>query len=442
MDVRRAIPRDAWQLIVVVASVFAAIETPLRLSLQYDVRGTLLAADWVITVLFTIDLVLHFVTPIRNAREVITDRREIALRYLKTWFVLDFLAAIPFYALSVQLAPLVGAAAGSLRLLSLGRVLRLLHLAASMRRWQQERVFNPSLLRLGLFSVWTLMIAHWIACGWLALGGGEPTPEGGQRYLRAIYWTITTLASVGYGDITPRTNGQILFAMLTMLLGVAVYGYVIGNVASLLANIDVSKRAHQQRVEHVVVFMKNRGIPIGLQQRVVSYFNYLWESGMGQDEFSVLSDLPPSLRLELTLHLNRRIIQKVPLFAGASDAFVRDLVSGLRPVVYTPGDFIIRRGDVGHEMFFINRGRVEVLGRDDTDVVATLADGSFFGEMSLLSSAPRVASIRAVDYCELYSLDKETFSRVLAAYPEFARHIREAAEERTSGVGGDDGGLA
>jgi voltage-gated potassium channel len=442
MDERRTISRDAWQLIVVAASVFAAIETPLRLALQYDVRGAILAADLAITVLFSIDLALHFVTPIRNAREVITDRREIALRYMKTWFVFDLLAAVPFDVLAIQIAPLVGAAAGSLRLLSLGRVLRLLHLAASMRRWQQERVFNPSLLRLGLFSVWTLMIAHWIACGWLALGGSEPEPEDSQAYLRAIYWTITTLASVGYGDITPRTNGQILFAMLTMLLGVAVYGYVIGNVASLLANIDVSKRAHQQRVEHVVVFMKNRGIPFGLQQRVVSYFNYLWESGMGQDEFSVLSDLPPSLRLELTLHLNRRIIQKVPLFGGASDAFVRDLVSGLRPVVYTPGDFVIRRGDVGHEMFFINRGRVEVLGHDDTEVVATLADGSFFGEMSLLSSAPRVASIRAVDYCELYSIDKETFTRVLAAYPEFARHIREAAEERTSGVGGDDGGLA
>ena len=183
-----------------------------------------------------------------------------------------------------------------------------------------------------------------------------------------------------------------------------------------------------------MVFMKHRSIPQTLQKRVVAYFNYLWESGMGQDEFTVLNELPPSLRLELTLHLNRRIIQKVPLFAGASDAFFRELVSGLRPLIMTPGDAIIRRGEIGEEMFFINRGKIEVLGPDEHEVVATLSDGDFFGELALLSSRPRNATIRAVDYCELYSLGKKTFDRVLEAFPEFRVHISEVAEGRQSGT--------
>ena len=432
MDSKKTEWRDVWKFVVLVATIFAAIEIPLRLALSYRVEGWLCYLDWTITALFTVDIVLNFRTPIVKAREVLTSRREIAREYLKTWFVIDFLAAIPFDLLVAGALPATSLTFRVLRLLRLTRVFRLVHLAALMRKWQHSQIFNPSVLRLGFFLFWVMMFAHWIACGWLALGGAEMSRGESFAYLQSLYWTLTTLTTVGYGDITPDTAEQIIFTMLAMLLGVAVYGYVIGNVASLLANIDVAKRAHQKRVEQVLVFMKNRGIPPDIQNRVISYFNYLWESGMGQDEFTILSELPPSLRLELTLHLNRRIIQKVPIFAGASDAFVRELVSGLRPIVFTPGDDIIRRGELGDEMFFINRGRVVVLAVNERDVVAELSDGNFFGEMSLLSSQPRMASIRAVDYCELYSLDKGTFDRVLTAFPDFAKHIRAVAAERTS----------
>ena len=414
--------------------MFAAIEIPLRLALNYRVEGWLYILDWTITALFTVDIILNFRTPIVKARTVISDRRGIAREYLRTWFVIDFLAAIPFDLLAAGVFPATSVAFRVLRALRLTRVVRLSHLAALMAKWQHSQIFNPSVLRLGFFLFWVMMFAHWIACGWLALGGAEMGRGESFAYLQSLYWTLTTLTTVGYGDITPDTSGQIIFTMIAMLLGVAVYGYVIGNVASLLANIDVAKRAHQKRVEQVVVFMKNRGIPPELQNRVISYFNYLWESGMGQDEFTILSELPPSLRLELTLHLNRRIIRKVPLFAGANDAFVRELVSGLRPVIFTPGDFIIRSGEIGDDMFFINRGRVVVLTADEKDVVAELSDGNFFGEMSLLSSQPRMATIRAEDYCELYSLDKRTFDRVLSAFPEFAKQIRAVAAERVSSV--------
>lgn len=435
MQIQRRRAREAWNAAVNLATIFAALEIPLRLALGYEVDGTLYVVDWAITALFTVDIVLNFLTPIQQARGVITDRREIARHYLKRWFVLDLLAALPFDLLVAGVLPISLPLVRVLRLLRLARVLRLSRLAEVMQRWSQSQVFHPGIMRLAFFLFWLLMLAHWIACGWLALGGAGAIVDEADAYVRSIYWTITTLASVGYGDITPTNNPQRVFAMVVMLLGLGIYGYVIGNVASLLANIDVAKAAHRHRVEHVVVFMKNRAIPPSIQQRVIDYFSYLWESGMGQDEFTILNELPPSLRLDLTLHLNRQIIQKVPLFAEASDNFVRELVSGLRPVIFTPGDEIIRRGEMGEEMFFINRGKIQVLGPDGASVVAVLTDGQFFGEVSLLSSQPRNATLRAVDYCELYSLDKKTFERVLDAFPEFREHIDRVASERLSSAG-------
>jgi voltage-gated potassium channel len=81
-------------------------------------------------------------------------------------------------------------------------------------------------------------------------------------------------------------------------------------------------------------------------------------------------------------------------------------------------------------MYFIGHGTVEVLSADGHSIYATLTDGDFFGEIALLFRQPRTASIRALDYCDLYALSKEAFDRVLDHYPDFARHIQTIAKQR------------
>ena len=251
-----------------------------------------------------------------------------------------------------------------------------------------------------------------------------------SKYLRALYWCITTLATVGYGDIVPKTNPQTVYAMVVMLIGVGVYGYVIGNVTSVIANIDLAKRHYLEKMESLAAFMRYRNIPPRLQRRLRDYYAYLWENQLVYDESSVMADLPDSLRTEVALFLRRDFIEHAPLFRGASHELVREMALQLRPVVFTPGDFIILVGQYGRNMYFISRGTVEIIAPDGKTVLDTLKDGQFFGEVALLFVQPRNASVRAVDYCDLYTLDKDTFDHVLARYPEFAAHIKEEAERR------------
>jgi voltage-gated potassium channel len=157
---------------------------------------------------------------------------------------------------------------------------------------------------------------------------------------------------------------------------------------------------------------------------------------MGHPE-RLFDDLPSSLQVEMALHLNRPILARVPLFKGAGQPVLRELVRHLRPAVFTPGDAILQRGDPGRRIFFIHRGAVEVLGHDETSVIATLSDGDFFGEMALLENQPRTATVRAIDYCDLYTLDRAQFEEVLTSFPEFARKIRLTAEQRRAGSGDD-----
>jgi voltage-gated potassium channel len=167
-----------------------------------------------------------------------------------------------------------------------------------------------------------------------------------------------------------------------------------------------------------------------LQRRILDYYEYLWEKRLGYDESAAVSGLPPTLRTEVSLFLNRDVLQKVPLFQGANNDFIKAIALEMYPVIFMPGDYVMRAGEAGEEMYFINRGKVEVVSADNEVVYATLASGDFFGEIALLLREPRTASVRAVDYCDLYVLSNAAFKRILARHPGVAAYITAIAKKR------------
>jgi CRP-like cAMP-binding protein len=81
----------------------------------------------------------------------------------------------------------------------------------------------------------------------------------------------------------------------------------------------------------------------------------------------------------------------------------------------------------GYSQIIYNSGTVEVL--------RTLSDGDFFGELALIHKQPRTATVRAVGYCDLYSLDRKAFIRTLNGYPDFVAHIEKISGERIADLG-------
>ncbi len=127
--------------------------------------------------------------------------------------------------------------------------------------------------------------------------------------------------------------------------------------------------------------------------------------------------------------VNRSVIETVPLFQACDAIFQHNIAMTLKPNVCAPGELIITKGDVGQEMYFLVKGEVDVLDGAGK-VIGTLGPGSFFGETALLLSAPRSASIRAKEYCDLFVLDKADFHGVLRDSPNFAKSILEICRER------------
>lgn len=415
-----------WEVLTTLVVVFAAAEAPLRLAEGWTHGGGRL---W-------IDLGVSAVLAVEIARAVARRRGAISgetagmrLFQLRTWrreLTLDVLAFLPGLLalapgeLAARLAPFA-----LLRLAALYRVYRF-----------AERVggadFHPGVLRLGRFVFWLGLLAHWIACGWLALRSPAEFVKPVPHYLEALYWTITTLSTIGYGDVTPSTTAELLYTMLVMVLGVGVFSYVIGSVAGLIANLDRAKLHFQERVERAHAFMAYRGVPAELRHRILGYYGYLWESRLGWADAELLDDLPSGLRIEVSLHLHRPILEKVPFLNGASDELLRDLAVALRPTVCAPGEYLFRRGQIGKTMYFVSHGEIDILGADG-QLLKRMSTGDFFGEVALLGAQVRNATARAATYSDLYTLDQEEFDKVLAEYPEFEAEVRRLAAERSGG---------
>lgn len=291
---------------------------------------------------------------------------------------------------------------------------------------------NPVAARLIPLGFVVPVVVHMVSCGWTYLGSGtaEPSANKALTYIKSIYWAVATLATVGYGDISAKTPMQMLYASMTMIVGVGFFGYVLSNVASLLARLDAAREEHLAVLDKVEAFMRYNEVPSVLRLKVRSYYRYLWQSRKGYDSSDVLRRLPPKLRSEIALFMNKDVIEKVPLLAGAEQDLVLDVVLQLEPVILTPGERVFHAGEPGDAMYFIQNGTIEILGTDG-HLIATLLPGAFFGETALLTSQPRNATARAATFCDLFLLRQETFHAVLARYPRFERTVKAAVVERS-----------
>jgi glucose-6-phosphate 1-dehydrogenase len=123
------------------------------------------------------------------------------------------------------------------------------------------------------------------------------------------------------------------------------------------------------------------------------------------------------------------VLERLPLFNGADALLLNSVIMALRPDTAAAGEVIINKGDAGEEMYLICHGEVEVIDGNG-QAVETLKEGDFFGEISLLISTPRTATVRAAVQCDLFLLEKSDFSRILREHPQFAETMMKAAKDR------------
>ena len=424
---------------------------PARISWNILMLGSILAFLFIITyrlvfrdfsadafyytlnLLFVLDIVANFATQVKSGHVRIDGPADIAHTYLRGWFTVDALAAFPFELVFLAIFGTVPEDTVLfnivliLQLLTLVKLVKARHIFAEL---QESLRIIPALRRLIMFAYWLSMVLHLMALGWISIGASEAFRPAFDQYLRAFYWVTTTISTIGYGDYVPDhdSNVQVAYTVFAQLFGVGMFSYVIANVSSLVSNLDVARSAFQRRLDEVNAYLHAQHIPSDLQERVRDYYSYLWAEQRGVSATSVLEDIPRNLSQEILMFLNRDMLDRVEMFKGAEDLFIRELVQLLRPLVFLPGEHIIRQGEFGDCMYFLTSGevRVEVGGAE----VARLGSGSPFGETALVENLHRNASVVSVSYSTGYRLSKIDFDVLRHKYPDFDRRVLDVVKKR------------
>jgi len=124
-------------------------------------------------------------------------------------------------------------------------------------------------------------------------------------------------------------------------------------------------------------------------------------------------------------------LQEVPLLKHAPIDSLEDLRKRLHSRSFPSGSFIVSRNEIAKEMFFIVQGDVDIIDAGGR-VFAQGHTGEFFGELGLIYSIPRTASVRAATQVDLYILNKEDFDTLRAKVPAIQEEVTRLAMERLS----------
>ena len=239
---------------------------------------------------FLLDILIIFNTAFYDEDfRIVENRKLIAKRYLSGWFCIDVLAIVPFDLIFSQsdLNHLVRFARIG-RLYKLVKLTRLLRIIKFLKDQSKFLKFFTDVLkvsagfeRLLFFFLIFFILCHIATCLWIIipqLHTDTDNFEGtwmenaqaltdSQLYAKSFYWTITTITTVGYGDISGSNATEWVFCSLMMIIGVISFSFANGSLASILANYDEQNAELQEKVNILNKVYKQYYLPLDLYVR-------------------------------------------------------------------------------------------------------------------------------------------------------------------------------
>ncbi|XP_058460632.1 cyclic nucleotide-gated channel rod photoreceptor subunit alpha isoform X6 [Malaya genurostris] len=429
-----------WSMVVSMAFLYNFWVIIYRFAFQ-EINGESIVLwfclDYFSDFLYLVDILFHFRTGYLEDGVLQTDSTKLRQHYMNsTTFYIDCLCLLPLDFLYLSI--------GFNSILRSFRLVKIYRFWAFMDRTERHTNY-PNLFRSTSLIHYLLVIFHWNGCLYHIIyknnGFGSKnwvfhdseSADVVKQYLQSYYWC--TLALTTIGDLPrPRSKAEYVFVIAQLLFGLMLFATVLGHVANIVTSVSTARKEFQAKLDGVKTYMRMRRVPNHLQVKVIKWFDYLWLTQKCSDEERAVSCLPDKLKAEIAINVHLDTLKRVEIFQNTEAGFLCELVLKLRPVLFSPGDFICRKGEVGKEMYIVNRGRLQVVADNGKTVMASLKAGSYFGEISILNMGTagnrRTASVRSVGYSDLFVLSKKDMWDVLKEYPAARVRLEAIAVKR------------
>ncbi|KAG5892220.1 hypothetical protein JTB14_034769 [Gonioctena quinquepunctata] len=236
------------------------------------------------------------------------------------------------------------------------------------------------------------------------------------------------LLHVHFGTGDTSHPHQLFGTVIFMIGGYCLQMFFVSLILETWLKFSTTKNKNEGLFQEFSQYLKDKDLPMNLKEKFFSFYQFKFQNQF-YNEALINKNVSKFLKQDILVYVTKNHVQKVDFFKDLPYTVLAKLVSRLKSEIFLANDIILTAGVAGNCMYFIYFGTVAIFSPGGNEI-CHLKDGAHFGEIALIFNEPRVATVRAVTPCELFTLNRLDFADVLEPYPDIKNKITLLAQER------------
>ncbi|KAL7294662.1 hypothetical protein TKK_0011965 [Trichogramma kaykai] len=440
--------RIFWELIMTITGLATLVLVPFVNTFLFQNEVYSLPYMCIISLMLIIDVVLTFLTGIydKRTKSVDLNPKVVSWDYVKGFFILDVLAALP-YNLIDYIVNFNEDIDWYVAIWNFMHILRLRNTINYIHKFHKAYYLSFRTMKIVQIIIVLCIGVHWCAClvyyvplllqengklentSWILSDDFERCKTRTAQYILCMNRAVTFLVSSAH-FIDIKSADDIIMNFTMSILGKMFFIYLLCQVMLIFS---ASNKENVRLLQQLHDYMHYKELPRVTQKKLIVYCTYWLKKNCYRDKH-ILAQISEPLREELNLHNYTKLLETVDLLRELPRAAVESLVDHVKVQIYLAGQEIVSAGTQGEELFFIHSGTVAVytsLGKE----MCHMDDGAYFSDVCLvLDHEQRIASVKAIETCEMFIVPRERFRQIVVRYPNLMGRLQKIAIKKLDRV--------